>query len=244
MRIMDYSGYLKLNELLSLQAPKSPHSEQRNECLFIIAHQTYELWFKQLINEIHYAIELIANSAIPESTSTLIRINAIVRTIVNQMAVLDTLKFYEFQRFRSYLGSASGFQSYQFDGIEALLGKANSKKLHQYRNNDVIQRNLAAILQPVSLWGVVRKELLGEAAMGINEKNLLKGILEQASCEALLLNQLLDLDSLLQEWRYRHAKLVERTIGQLKGTGGSAGLDYLKSTLFTPIFVELWAAIG
>ncbi|MCX2942265.1 MULTISPECIES: tryptophan 2,3-dioxygenase family protein [Rahnella] len=241
---MDYSSYLKLHELLSLQQPKSPHSEQRNENLFIITHQTYELWFKQLINEIHYVINLIKKGEIPESISSMIRINTITRTMVNQIAVIDTLKFHEFQQFRGYLGGASGFQSYQFDAIEALLGKANSKKLQQYEHDDVIQERLAAILLPASLWEVVRTQLLGSGELNKEEKDIFRDILEQYSCEALLLNQLLDLDSLLQEWRYRHAKLVERTIGQSQGTGGSAGLNYLKSTLFTPIFAQLWAAIN
>jgi len=241
---MDYSSYLKLNELLSLQQPKSPCSEHRNEYLFIITHQTYELWFKQLINEIHYAIDLISKGKVLDAISVMIRINTITKTIVNQISVIDTLKFHEFHRFRGYLGSASGFQSYQFDAIEALLGKTNSKKLQQYQNDEVIKKRLAAIIHPASLWEVVRKQLISSGEPSKDDRNIFKDILERPSCEALLLNQLLDLDSLLQEWRYRHAKLVERTIGQLKGTGGSAGLNYLKSTLFTPIFVELWEAIN
>ncbi|KPY86850.1 tryptophan 2,3-dioxygenase family protein [Pseudomonas syringae pv. tagetis] len=241
---MDYSSYLKLNELLSLQQSSSPSSEHRNECLFIIVHQVHELWFKQLINEIHYAIELVGKGAVSDAISVMARINTITQTIVNQMPVINTLTAHEFHRFREYLGSASGFQSYQFDGIEALLGKANSKKLRHYQYDKVIQEKLAAILQPVTLWHAVRQQFIGTANATADDKDILKNILERPSYEALLLNQLLDLDSLLQEWRFRHAKLVERTIGSSTGTGGSAGLSYLKSTLFTPIFVELWAAIN
>ncbi|AKF45916.1 tryptophan 2,3-dioxygenase family protein [Pseudomonas syringae] len=241
---MDYSSYLRLNELLSLQQPKSPHSEHRNECLFIIVHQAYELWFKQLINEIHYVIDLISKGAIPDAISVMTRINTIAHTIVSQISIINTLNSHEFHRFRGYLGSASGFQSYQFDGIEALLGKANSKKIKQYQHDEVIQKRLAVIIKPASLWNVVRQQLIGTAEPNEDARDLLTAILARPSCEAILLNQLLDLDTALQEWRFRHAKLAERTIGQSKGTGGSDGLSYLKSTLFTPIFVELWAAIN
>ncbi|MEE4408231.1 MULTISPECIES: tryptophan 2,3-dioxygenase family protein [unclassified Serratia (in: enterobacteria)] len=245
---MNYSRYLQLNQLLALQQPASPPSEHRNENLFIITHQTYELWFKQLIDELHCLIDLIENGDIAAANNGLIRINAITKTVVNQIEVIFTLKFHEFQRFRGYLGSASGFQSYQFAGIEALLGKANGKKLQQYGEDPAIQKMLGAIIRPISLWQAVQRHLLllndrqGQQAESF--KAIIKTVLEEASSESLLLNQLLDLDSLLQEWRYRHVKLVERTIGQRKGTGGSAGSDYLKSTLFTPIFDELWEAIN
>ncbi|MET6764163.1 tryptophan 2,3-dioxygenase family protein [Serratia marcescens] len=107
---------------------------------------------------------------------------------------------------------------------------------------------MAAIIQPVSLWQAIRGHLMrlndqpNQAAQGFDD--IIRQSLTRSGCESLLLNQLLDLDSLLQEWRYRHVKLVERTIGQRKGTGGSSGSDYLKSTLFTPIFDELWNAIN
>ncbi|MCC8374811.1 MULTISPECIES: tryptophan 2,3-dioxygenase family protein [Photorhabdus] len=241
---MDYSSYLQLNQLLALQQPASPCSEHRNENLFIITHQTYELWFKQLIDEIHQAIDLIGAGEIPAAIEVMIRVNAIAQTVVNQITVICTLKFHEFQRFRGYLGTASGFQSYQFAGIEALLGKANSKKFQQYLDDDVIQQRLAAIVRPISLWETVRVQLMQMGDPAQSEKDIIKSMLERPSCESLLLNQLLDLDSLLQEWRYRHVKLVERTIGQRKGSGGSAGSDYLKSTLFNPVFDELWDAIN
>ncbi|GKW41257.1 MULTISPECIES: tryptophan 2,3-dioxygenase family protein [Pectobacterium] len=103
-------------------------------------------------------------------------------------------------------------------------------------------------MRPVPLWGAVKNHLLRctDRLEGSTNSigNVIKTSLEQPSCESLLLNQLLDLDSLLQEWRYRHIKLVERTIGQRRGTGGSSGVDYLKSTLFTPIFEELWDSIN
>ncbi len=245
---MNYASYLQLNQLLSLQQPASPSAEHRNENLFIITHQTYELWFKQLIDELHLAIAQIEEGDIPAAIETMTRVNAITQTVVNQIAVICTLKFHEFQRFRSYLGTASGFQSYQFAGIEALLGKENPKKLQQYQGDEEAQRRLAAIIQPVSLWQAIRGHLMrlndqpNQAAQGFDD--IIRQSLTRSSCESLLLNQLLDLDSLLQEWRYHHVKLVERTIGQRKGTGGSSGSDYLKSTLFTPIFDELWNAIN
>ena len=104
---MNYASYLQLNQLLSLQQPASPSDEHRNENLFIITHQTYELWFKQLIDELHLAIALIEEGNIPAAIETMTRVNAITQTVVNQIAVICTLKFHEFQRFRSYLGSAT-----------------------------------------------------------------------------------------------------------------------------------------
>ncbi|NUU64784.1 tryptophan 2,3-dioxygenase [Enterobacteriaceae bacterium BIT-l23] len=240
---MDYSDYLKLNQLLTLQQPKSPHSEHRNENLFIITHQTYELWFKQLIIEIHHVIDSISTGEIAAAINTMQRITIIMQTIVDQISIIETLKSHEFQRFRNYLGSASGFQSWQFAGIEALLGKPDNKKLQQYQCDNEIQKKLAAIIRPVSLREVVCEQLIGAGIPGQDNKKVIKTMLESPSCESILLNQLLDLDSLLQKWRYRHVKLVERIIGQRTGTGGSDGISYLKSTLFTPIFEELWEAI-
>ncbi|BFO07581.1 hypothetical protein GGER_00910 [Serratia rubidaea] len=118
----------------------------------------------------------------------------------------------------------------------------------QYQDDEEAQRRLEAIIQPVSLWQAVRCHLMrlhdqpNQTAHSFDD--IVRQSLTRSGCESLLLNQLLDLDSLLQEWRYRHVKLVERTIGQRKGTGGSSGSDYLKSTLFTPIFDELWNAIN
>ena len=245
---MNYSGYLQLNQLLALQQPASPVSEHRNENLFIITHQTYELWFRQLIDELHYLIDQVEEGNIPTAISVLQRVNAITQTVVNQIGVICTLKSHEFQRFRHYLGTASGFQSWQFAGIEALLGKGNGNKIQQHIENEYVQQRLMDIMRPVSLWVAVKNHLLSctDQLEGSADSigDVIKISLEQPSCESLLLNQLLDLDSLLQEWRYRHVKLVERTIGQRRGTGGSSGVDYLKSTLFTPIFEELWGAIN
>lgn len=241
---MDYSSYLKLNQLLALQQPQSPPSEHRNEILFIITHQTYELWFKHLIIEIHHAIELINGRQIAEVINTVSRINAIMQTLVHQVSIIETLKAHEFQRFRDYLGSASGFQSWQFAAIEILLASTDKRKLKHYEANKTIKKKLAAIIAPASLWETVCRQLIGAENSHQNSNMIIKEILAHPSCESLLLYKLLDLDALLQEWRYRHVKLVERTIGQRPGTGGSDGVNYLKSKLFSPVFVELWAAIN
>ncbi len=176
------------------------------------------------------------------------RVNAITQTIVNQISVIRTLKYHEFQRFRSYLGTSSGLQSWQFAGIEAILGKVNQKKMQQYNKDSAIQHSLEEIIRPVSLWQAVKSHLLKWSDIsGVESRDiieLIKILLEKPSCESLLLNHLLDLDALLQEWRYQHVKLVERTIGLNRGTGGTSGLDYLKTTLFTPIFEELWEAFN
>lgn len=245
---MNYATYLQLDQLLSLQKPVSPPSEHRNENLFIITHQTYELWFKQLIEEIHQVISLIEEGNISSSIETMKRINTITQTIVNQISVIFTLKFHEFQNFRGYLSSASGFQSYQFAGIEMLLGKSNSRKLQQYKNDSEVHQKLMAIIRSASLWDTLRYHLMLFSSQSNqpteNYTEIIRQTMKRSCNESLLLYQLLDLDSLLQEWRYRHVMLVERTIGQNKGTGGSSGSDYLKSTLFTPFFDELWEAIN
>jgi len=245
---MNYASYLQLNQLLSLQQPESPSSEHRNENLFIITHQTYELWFKQLIDELHIAISLIEERNMAVAIETMTRINAITQTVVNQISVICTLKFHEFQRFREYLGTSSGFQSYQFAGIEALLGKANNNKIQQYQYDLETTQRLESIIKPVSLWDTMRRHLIlmtdktDHTAQNVQE--VIKDALERPGYESIILNQMLDLDSLMQEWRYRHVKLVERTIGQRKGSGGSSGADFLKSTIFTPCFDELWDAIS
>lgn len=106
---MNYSSYLQLNKLLTLQQPLSPVSEHRNENLFIITHQTYELWFRQLVVEIHYLVDAVEVGEIPVAIDAVQRVNAITQTVVNQISVIRTLKYHEFQRFRSYLGGGKWF---------------------------------------------------------------------------------------------------------------------------------------
>ena len=206
-----YGSYLALDELLGLQRPRS---EEHDEVLFIVIHQVYELWFKQLLHEEGELQRRLAAGAVPGAIKTLHRMRTIIKTIVAQIDVLETLTPLEFLSFRSSLARSSGFQSAQFRAVEATF---------------------APLLQALLL-------LLG--ARGHEQPDPEERLIAAYRSDpeaAQLCEAFVDVDEGLQEWRYRHVKMVERTIGTKQGTGGSAGAEYLRSTLFTPAFPPLWS---
>ncbi|MFM7745082.1 MAG: tryptophan 2,3-dioxygenase [Actinomycetota bacterium] len=213
---LSYVSYLKIDELLALQEPKSDGPEH-DELLFIVIHQTYELWFKQILHELDRARRLLREGSLHPALGTLRRVRTIMKTLVGQVDILETMTPLEFNAFRARLESSSGFQSYQFREFEAVFARPG-------------------------IWdGVVA--LLGAHGCLVSadiEESLLS-VYRTRPDVSLLLEELVDIDEGLQEWRYRHVKMVERTIGNSRGTGGSSGAGYLKSTLFNPVFPELWA---
>ena len=214
---VSYVNYLKVDELLSLQQPLSDGPEH-DELLFIIIHQTYELWFKQLLHELSRLRLLLREAKLHPALGTLKRVRTIMKTLVSQVDILETMTPLEFNSFRARLEASSGFQSYQFREFERVFARPGIR-------DDVVE--------------FLRANSPNDGALEV-ESILLTTYRDRPDL-SLLLEGLVDLDEGIQEWRYRHVKMVERTIGSKQGTGGSSGADYLKSTLFKPAFPELWA---
>ena len=251
-----YTSYLKLDELLSLQKPLSEGPEH-DETLFIVIHQVYELWFKQLLHEIDYLMALLERQDAPRSLHTLKRILTILKVVVAQIDVLETMTPLEFLSFRARLESGSGFQSFQFREMEFVLGHKTPASLDRYPEASEARMRLTRRLAARTLWDSFLRYL---AAAGYSVpadqlgRDVTKPIEPSAPLRAVLVDvyrkdattasiceRLLDLDEGLQEWRYRHVKMVQRTIGTKHGTGGSEGAAYLMKTLNQPMFPDLWA---
>ncbi len=250
-----YANYLKLSELLELQHPLSEDPDH-DETLFIIVHQVYELWFKQIIHELNQLQVALNEGDISNSLRYLKRVRNIVKLLVSQMDVLETMSPVSFNAFRTRLESASGFQSAQFRMIEFMLGNKNPNVLKHYANTPE-QNTLETLMNSPTIWDAFLKCLQHHGLHIPKELTTRDVRLPVTECEALqqqlipvyinngplypLCEHILDLDEGLQEWRYRHIKMVQRTIGTKGGTGGSTGAEYLLTTLMKPLFPDLWA---
>lgn len=247
---LTYLSYLKIPELLELQKRQSDPPEH-DEMLFIIIHQTYELWFKQILHEFDRLEAQMRSGESWGAVKTLRRVLTILKTLVAQIDILETMTPLQFLSFRNFLQDSSGFQSKQFRQLEIRLGI-------RYGSITAAHPELAASLEAPILWEGVQGWLNGRghaappvARTGATHglafepteamQDVLTHIMRHDPEAALVLELLVDFDEGLQEWRYRHVKMVERTIGTKKGTGGSDGVDYLKRTLFHPVFPDLWA---
>lgn len=253
---LTYSDYLKLDELLSLQHPLSEDPEH-DEMLFIIIHQVYELWFKEILHELEYAQRLLGDNDAPRLLHTLRRILTIFKTLVSQIDILETMTPLEFLSFRNYLESASGFQSFQFRELEFLLGVKNRARLVHYPEDSEGRRRLEQRYHQRTLWDdflsylarcgyeipqeVLKRNITEPVQPCEDVQRMLIDIYRDDPLNSQVCENLVDLDEGFQEWRYRHVKMVERTIGTKQGTGGSAGVKYLARTLFNPAFPDLWA---
>jgi tryptophan 2,3-dioxygenase len=242
-----YSSYLKLDELLSLQQPRS-RGPEHDEMLFIIIHQVYELWFKELLHELDYLMALLRANDRSRAGHTFKRILTVLKVMVAQIDILETMTPLEFQSFRDRLESGSGFQSQQFRALECVLG---------IRRPDMRERYPEARYGAPGLWDAflaalaqngyeVPQELLErDPTRPVEPSPALQRVLIDAyrrdPATAALCERLVDLDEGFQEWRYRHVKMVQRTIGTKRGTGDSAGAEYLMKTLNQPAFPDLWA---
>lgn len=252
---LTYGQYLKIPELLSLQSPVSIGPDH-DETLFIVIHQVYELWFKQQLHEGDYLGERLGERDLPAARATLKRMLTILKTMVAQIDVLETMNPIDFLSFRSLLQNASGFQSCQFREFEILLGNRKASLADHYPAGSLEHTKIIARLGQLSLWQVFVRFLAAEGhAIPASAFDAPQSAPTQACAEvadALLklyrerspitgiCELLVDLDEGIQEWRYRHVKMVERTIGFRQGTGGSAGAEYLRQTLFRPLFPDLW----
>lgn len=250
---LTYTSYLAVDELLQLQRPLS-NGPEHDELLFIIIHQTYELWFKQLIHEFKEAQRALEANDTYRALGVLGRIRTIMKTCVSQVDILETMTPLQFLSFRDYLAASSGFQSAQFRKVEAILGRRDEKfasHLPPETRDEILQ-----MLGERSLWDSTLVYLSKHGAEIPNEilnrnfkehyqpnklvQEALVKVHRQDPEAAMVCEKLVDIDEGLQEWRYRHVKMVERTIGAKSGTGGSSGVKYLASTLFNPVFPDLW----
>lgn len=252
---LTYSSYLKIDELLSLQQPLSDPQEH-DELLFIVIHQAYELWFKELLHEIDHLAGQLRRNDTSGAQQTLARVARICELAVAQFDILETMTPTGFLAFRGRLESASGFQSAQFRELELALGHKRADVLTSFKpgtdEHGRLERRLAApclwdaFLRYLSLRGrdVPSADLERDVTRPVEPspalQDLIGEIYRDDRAVSLICEGLLDLDELIQEWRYRHVKLVERMLGNKPGTGGSAGVAYLKSTLFRPCFPDLW----
>jgi tryptophan 2,3-dioxygenase len=251
-----YGSYLKLDQLLELQIPLSEGPEH-DETLFIIVHQVYELWFKELLHELEYFQKKLADHDLPRALHTLKRVLTILKVVVAQIDVLETMTPLEFLSFRARLESGSGFQSFQFRELEFLLGAKGASALKRYLAGSEARTRLERRLREPTVWDAFL-HFLAAAGYAVPREALDRDVTTpvEASPEfhpvlievyrkdpmtASLCERLVDLDEGFQEWRYRHVKMVERTIGSKQGTGGSPGAAYLKTTLDKPFFPDLWA---
>ena len=251
-----YSSYLKLDQLLSLQKPLSDGPEH-DETLFIVIHQVYELWFKELLHELDYLVRLLERRDSARALHTLKRVLTILKVVVAQIDVLETMTPLEFLSFRERLESGSGFQSYQFRELEFLLGAKHAAALERYPAGSDARARLEARYAAPTLWdaflrflvqsgcAVPREALERDVRSAVVPSEALQtALVELYRRDALLsglCERLVDLDEGIQEWRYRHVKMVQRTIGEKHGTGGSEGARYLMTTLNRPLFPDLWA---
>ena len=250
---LTYTSYLAVDELLQLQKPLSDGPEH-DEMLFIIIHQTYELWFKQLIHEFSQAQRALESGDTHYALSILGRIRTIMKVCVAQVDIFETMTPLQFNAFRGYLASSSGFQSAQFRKVEAILGRRDSRLAGHLPPQ--VQREIAEITSKNSIWDsfleylVKRGHILPSEVINRDKsiaytsnsqvQDALLKVHQSDPESSLVAERLVDIDEGIQEWRYRHVKMVERTIGHKMGTGGSSGVDYLASTLFNPVFKDLW----
>ena len=252
---LTYSTYLKVDELLGLQRPVSDGPEH-DEQLFIIIHQVYELWFKEILHELDYLIRRLEHNDAPLVGHTFKRVLTILKVMVAQIDVLETMTPINFLSFRERLESGSGFQSYQFRELEFALGHKRRSAVDHYPEDSTGRNRLEERYAARTLWDAFLTYL---AANGYDvgaalTRDVTQPVTPDETVQQVLINvyrsdhtvaatceRMIDFDEGLQEWRYRHVQMVRRTIGNKPGTGGSTGADYLASTLFHPVFPDLWA---
>ena len=252
---MIYGDYLQLDMILDAQ---KPISDSHDEMLFVILHQSAELWMKLVLHEVTAAIECIKSDKIQSSLKMLSRVSRIQAQLIQSWDVLSTLTPADYLTFRDKLGQASGFQSYQYRSIEYSLGNKNPAMLSPHKHRPEIYEGVKAILDRPSLYDEVLR-FLGrrgfDLPQDVLERDWSKPYQPNDAVKAAwhtvysdththwelyeLAEKLVDLEDWFQQWRFRHMKTVERVIGFKRGTGGTAGVSYLKKALDLRFFPEL-----
>jgi tryptophan 2,3-dioxygenase len=243
---MSYSDYLKLDQLLAAQQPLS---ELHDEMLFIVIHQTKELWMKQMLHELELAVSLVGQDQFAPAYKAMSRVGRIQSVMTLSWEVLSTLTPVDYLKFRDVLGTSSGFQSAQFRELEFRLGIKNDSYLEHYDPGSDERTRLERALHEPSL-REASHAALERAGFDLGDRS------DEAIANAWLqvyrdsdrwfelyqlAEKLLDIDDALAGWRHKHVLTVERIIGNKRGTGGSAGAPYLRATLDKRAFPELWA---
>jgi tryptophan 2,3-dioxygenase len=255
---MAYGSYLALDELLGAQHPVSV-PEHHDEMLFIIQHQTSELWLKLMLHELRSARDLLSHDDLGTALKRIARVKHIQDTLTHQWSVLATLTPTEYSEFRGALGNASGFQSHQYRAVEFILGNKNAKAISVYDSDPASKAVLRGLLDEPSFYdeflrylarlgypiptSVLERDVTKAYVFTPELVPVFKGIYESAgdnwrvyeACE-----ELVDLEDNFQFWRFRHLRTVRRTIGMKKGTGGSSGVDFLQRALSLTFFPELF----
>jgi tryptophan 2,3-dioxygenase len=265
-KAVTYTSYLKVDELLALQQPLSEGPEH-DELLFITIHQVYELWFQQMLHELEALQPALERGDTHRSLALLSRVRTIMKTCVAQIDVLETMTPLQFASFRSRLSSASGFQSAQFRELEAVLGRrdhagekakegSGMRMAEHLVPGSPARLRVEAAMARASVWhsalrycharghempkDVIDTDVSKPWEPREDVQDVLVTLHHTDPESAMVCEALVDLDEGLGEWRYRHVKMVERTLGKKMGSGGSSGVGYLASTLFNPFFVDLW----
>jgi len=243
---MTYADYLKLEQILSAQQPLS---SLHDEMLFIVIHQTKELWMKQLLHELRLAIDLVQGDRFAEAYKAMARISRIQAVMTLSWDVLSTLTPVDYLKFRDVLGTSSGFQSAQFREIEFRLGLKEPNFVNHYEEGSAGRKALEEALAQPSLREASHDALeragfdLGDRSVEALAAAWLKIYRDSERWFDLyeLAEKLVDIDDALASWRHKHVLTVERIIGNRQGTGGSAGAPYLRATLEKRVFPELWS---
>ncbi|WP_459574592.1 tryptophan 2,3-dioxygenase [Cupriavidus sp. 8B] len=253
---MSYGDYLSLAPILSAQHPLSP---DHNEMLFIIQHQTSELWMKLMLHELHAARTEVRTDKLAPAFKKLARVSRIMDQLVQAWSVLATMTPSEYSAMRPYLGMSSGFQSFQYREIEFLLGNKNAAMLHPHAHREDLLGPLEAVLNSPSIYDEALK-LMARKGLSVDpaclERDWTQPLSYQPSVEAAwavvyrdpegywdlyqLGEKLVDIEDSFRQWRFRHATTVERVIGFKRGTGGTEGVSYLRKMLDVELFPELW----
>ena len=250
---LTYTSYLALEEILGAQRPRS---EEHDEILFIVVHQVYELWFKQLIHELGYLQKMLEEGNEARASATFKRLLTILKLVVAQLDVIETMTPVQFLAFRDRLEAASGFQSGQFRELEAILGRRDPGVLTAYHEGSIDHGRVKAAMERPSVYDSFLRYLAGRGypvPSEILERDVTQPVEESDGVRAAVLaayrddgapsqiaERMVDFDEGFMEWRYHHVKMVERTIGGRPGTGGSPGAAYLRTTLHKPFFPDLW----
>jgi tryptophan 2,3-dioxygenase len=266
---LTYGGYLRLDRLLTAQAPLSGTEEappRHDEMLFIIQHQTSELWMKLMIHELKAAIAFVRQDRLDACFKILARVKLIQKQLFEQWAVLETLTPSEYEAFRPALGTSSGFQSAQYRAIEFLLGNKHAAMLDVFRYDPATHAELSALLAAPSLYDEFLRHL-ARRGLPVPQSSIMRDWSQarEACADVVgvfkviyddpdpwwdayeMAEKLVDVEESFQLWRFRHLKTVERIIGYKPGTGGSSGVGFLKRALehrFFPELIDVRTVIG
>lgn len=251
-----YGGYLQLDRLLHSQTPRST---VHDEMLFIIQHQTSELWMKLMLHELDAALQFVKRDELSASFKIFARVAHIQRMLFEQWAVLETMTPSEYLQFRDALGRSSGFQSYQYRALEFMLGNKDANLLLPHRQDAAVHEDLARRLAQPSLYDEFLRHL-GRHGFEVPKDRLERDFTQPyRKSEGVtrvfrdiyenperhwsayeMAEKLVDVEERFQLWRFRHMKTVHRIIGHKQGTGGSSGVTFLQRALELTFFPELW----